>query len=308
MLTLDEGAPSARSGPPPARSAKRWPGSGCRRPASRCPPRPETTIPLAGSRWSCRVPRNVTLIDGTGAPAGSPPRPARSPGCSRSKASSSTRRRRAPQRRHPAHRGSDVQLVRNGVDEVVETEPVRLPCRSSRTRAGARPEGRGRPGQGRRAGRDHADLAQNGEEIRREQIRAGADPAVPRVVRVGTNDEKAAERRSRRRPRSTTARPGTSWPSARPPATGRSTVATATTAACSSTPAPGRPSAAHHTRSCRTRPAAPSRSRSRPRSAPTAAATAPGRGAPASSASRADTRAVPPRRPRRSTSGSRGAR
>src|SRR6185312_16107854 len=58
----------------------------------------------------------------------------------------------------------------------------------------------------------------------------------------------------------------------------------ATTAACSSTRAPGRPTAATPTPRCPTRPAPRSRWRWRTRSSTTAAATAPGPPAPASSA------------------------
>ena len=58
---------------------------------------------------------------------------------------------------------------------------------------------------------------QNGEEVRREQIGAGAmTAAVPRVVRVGTNDDVPV-----RAAPSTTASVWDASPSARPAATGR---------------------------------------------------------------------------------------
>ena len=84
-----------------------------------------------------------------------------------------------------------MSVVRNGVGEVVETKPVAAAGADHRgPGAGPRQEGRGREGQVRRAAGDHADLAQNGQEVRREQIRAGGStPPTPRVVRLGTNDE-----------------------------------------------------------------------------------------------------------------------
>jgi uncharacterized protein YabE (DUF348 family) len=94
----------------------------------------------------------------------------------------------------------------------------------------------------------------------------------------------APRRRRPRRPTSRAAAPsGTSSRSASPAATGRSTRATATTVACSSTCRPGRPTVA---RATRTRPAVRPRSRSRPRSATPTVATAPGRTARSSSVCR----------------------
>ena len=89
---------------------------------------------------------------------------------------------------------------------------------------------------------------------------------VDEIVKVGT---KASGRELRRRQHAS----GTGSRSARPAATGPSTPATATTAACSSPRHVARPTAAP---ACRATPAARPRSRSLPSSATPPAATAPG--------------------------------
>ena len=188
----------------------------------------------------------------------------------------------------PLTDGMDVQVVRNGVGEVVETRAAPPPVQ--KIDDPSLPRGKevvvnpGKPGVSSAIMKIYV---QNGQEVRRQQIGAGAmTAAVPRVIRIGTNDETPLPH-----PPSTTAASGTASRSARPPATGASAPATATTAACSSTRARGGRSAARPTRRCPARPAARSRSRSRRRCAtPTVAATAHGPPARASSACPSDGR------------------
>ena len=84
-----------------------------------------------------------------------------------------------------------VQVVRNGVGEVVEVRRIAPP--EEIVEDPELPRGRrevvekGRPGEQTVVMRVHV---QNGEEVRREQVRAGATtPPRKRVVRVGTNDD-----------------------------------------------------------------------------------------------------------------------
>jgi hypothetical protein len=82
------------------------------------------------------------------------------------------------------------------VDEVVETKPIKAPEQVIEDPELARGQKvvveRGK------AGEQAAVMriwTQNGKEIRREQIRAGSSALpTPRVVRLGTNDEKADEK------------------------------------------------------------------------------------------------------------------
>ena len=87
--------------------------------------------------------------------------------------------------------GTDVQVVRNGVGEVVETRAAPPPVQ--KIEDPSLPRGKevvvnpGKPGVSSAIMKVYV---QNGEEVRRQQIGAGAmTAAVPRVVRVGTNDD-----------------------------------------------------------------------------------------------------------------------
>ena len=91
----------------------------------------------------------------------------------------------------PLTDGMTVQVVRNGVGEVVEVRRIAPP--EETVEDPELPRGRrevvekGRPGEQTVVMRVHV---QNGEEVRREQVRAGATtPPRKRVVRVGTNDD-----------------------------------------------------------------------------------------------------------------------
>jgi resuscitation-promoting factor RpfB len=153
---------------------------------------PNTAIPLAGLALELRVPHKVTLTDGTGA----------------KKAVTTTAGTVAgllaehrivlgvddvslPSGDTPLIDGSDVQVVRNGVGEVVETRAAPPPVQ--KIEDPSLPRGKevvvnaGKPGVSSAIMRVYV---QNGEEVRRQQIGAGAmTAAVPRVVRVGTNDD-----------------------------------------------------------------------------------------------------------------------
>ena len=153
---------------------------------------PNTAIPLAGLALELRVPHKVTLTDGTGA----------------KKALTTTAGTVAgllaehrivlgvddvslPSGDTPLIDGSDVQVVRNGVGEVVETRAAPPPVQ--KIEDPALPRGKevvvdpGKPGVSSAIMKVYV---QNGEEVRRQQVGAGAmTAAVPRVVRVGTNDD-----------------------------------------------------------------------------------------------------------------------
>ena len=185
----------------------------------------------------------------------------------------------------------DVQVVRNGVGEVVEVRRIAPPEEvvddPGLPRGVREVVDKGRAGEQAVVMRVHVI---NGEEIRREQVRAGATtPPEKRVVRVGSSDE-ATDGETTEEPTAPAAGAGrgTRSRSARPVATGRPTAATATTAACSSTARRGWPTAATPTPRSRTRPAAPGRSRWPPRCATTVGATDPGPPAPVSSGCRRD--------------------
>ncbi len=83
-----------------------------------------------------------------------------------------------------------MQVVRNGVGEIVEIQPIAPPeqVREDDTL----PRGKKVVVEKGKAGERTAIMrvyVQNGQEVRREQVRAGGmTPPVPRVVRLGTND------------------------------------------------------------------------------------------------------------------------
>jgi uncharacterized protein YabE (DUF348 family) len=156
---------------------------------------PNTAIPLAGLALELRVPHKVTLTDGTGA-----------------KTTVTTTAGTVgglleehhivlgaddvslPSGDTPLTDGTDVQVVRNGVGEVVETRAAPPPVQ--KIDDPALPRGKqvvvnpGKPGV---ASAIMKVYVQNGQEVRRQQIGAGAmSAAVPRVVRIGTNDDTPA--------------------------------------------------------------------------------------------------------------------
>jgi uncharacterized protein YabE (DUF348 family) len=159
---------------------------------------PNTTIPLDGLAVELRVPRAVTFVDGTHAPepvtttAGTVAALLVEKGVTLGPDDVAV-----PAGDTPLTEGTAVQVVRNGVGEVVETRRIAPP--EDVVDDPDLPRGRrevvekGKPGEQTVVMRVHV---QNGTEVRREQVRAGATtPPQKRVIRLGTNDdlsEKAA--------------------------------------------------------------------------------------------------------------------
>jgi len=158
---------------------------------------PNAVIPLAGMSLELRVPRDVSLTDGTGVPV----------------ALTSTAGTVAallaeqdielgiddisvPAGGTALTEGMSVQVVRNGVGDVVEIRPIAPP--EQIVEDPEMPRGKkvvvekGRPGERTAIMRV---WVQNGEEVRREQVRAGSStPPRPRIVKVGTGVEKEPEK------------------------------------------------------------------------------------------------------------------
>ena len=153
---------------------------------------PGTTIPPGGMAVELRIPRAVTFTDGTGEReelttlAGTVGALLVERGVTLGVDDVSV-----PSGDTPLADGMAVQVVRNGVGEVVEVR--RIPPPEEIVEDPELPRGRreivekGRPGEQTVVMRVHV---QNGEEVRREQVRAGAT-TLPRkrVVRLGTNDD-----------------------------------------------------------------------------------------------------------------------
>ena len=153
---------------------------------------PGTVIPLGGLSLELRVPRTVTFVDGSGAPeritstVGTVAALLAEKGVTLGVDDVSV-----PRGDTPLADGMTVQVVRNGVGEVLEVHKIAPP--EETVDDPELPRGRreivdkGRPGEQTVVMRVHV---QNGEEVRREQVRAGGTtPPRKRVVRVGTNDD-----------------------------------------------------------------------------------------------------------------------
>ncbi len=157
---------------------------------------PGSVIPLAGMALELRIPRAVTLADGTGTAE---------PVTTTAGTVAGLLAERGirlgpddvavPSGDTPLDDGVAVQVVRNGIGEVVETR--RIPAPEQVVEDPEMPRGEkevveeGRPGEQTSIMRVHV---QNGQEVRREQVRAGGlTPPAPRVVRVGTKEPTAAE-------------------------------------------------------------------------------------------------------------------
>jgi resuscitation-promoting factor RpfB len=153
---------------------------------------PNTAIPPGGLAVELRIPRALSFVDGTGAPeavttmAGTVGALLTERGVTLGVDDVSV-----PSGDTPLTDGMTVQVVRNGVGEVVEVHRIAPP--EETVEDPELPRGRreivekGRPGEQTVVMRVHV---QNGEEVRREQVRAGGTtPPRKRVVRVGTNDD-----------------------------------------------------------------------------------------------------------------------
>jgi len=153
---------------------------------------PSTTIPPDGLAVELRIPRAVSFVDGTRAPKGVTTM-AGTVGAllSEQGVRLGVDDVSVPSGDTPLTDGMTVQVVRNGVGEVVEVRRIAPP--EEIVEDPELPRGRrevvekGRPGEQTVVMRVHV---QNGEEVRREQVRAGATtPPRKRVVRVGTDDD-----------------------------------------------------------------------------------------------------------------------
>ncbi len=197
MLTLVEGGAERAVWTTAGSVGEALAGLGLEASAQQMSAAPDADIPLAGMSLELRVPRTVTLVDGTGQP--------QEIATTASTVAGLLAERGieldpddvvSPARDAQLTDGGTVHLVRNEVDEVVETKPIKAPEQVIEDPELARGQKvvveRGK------AGEQAAVMriwTQNGKEIRREQIRAGSSALpTPRVVRLGTNDEKAAEK------------------------------------------------------------------------------------------------------------------
>ncbi|WP_308194502.1 transglycosylase family protein [Pseudonocardia kujensis] len=153
---------------------------------------PDTQIPMGGLDVRVEVQRTVTLTDGTGAPeqittsAGTIAGLLADKGVTLGPDDVSV-----PSSDTQLTDGMQIHLVRNGVGEVVEVRRTDPPVQEIEDPE--LPRGKrevvdpGAPGEQTAVMRVYV---QNGQEVRREQIRAGAStPPRPRIVKVGTNDE-----------------------------------------------------------------------------------------------------------------------
>ncbi|MHA6623468.1 transglycosylase family protein [Pseudonocardia sp. DLS-67] len=152
---------------------------------------PSTQIPLDGLRLELRVPRTVTFTDGTGAPGPVTTTSGTVAGLLAEKGIElGLDDVSVPSADTPLTEGIDVHVVRNGEGEVVEVRPIPPP--EQIIEDAELPRGKrvvvekGTPGEQTAIMRVYV---QNGQETRREQVRAGSmTQPTPRVVRLGTND------------------------------------------------------------------------------------------------------------------------
>jgi resuscitation-promoting factor RpfB len=157
---------------------------------------PGSLIPLAGMSLELRIPRAVTLADGTGAPAPFTTTAGTVGGLlAENGIELGPDDVAVPPGDTPLVDGTAIQVVRNGVGEVVETKQIAPPEQviedPEMTRGEKEIVEEGRPGEQTAVMRVHV---QNGQEVRREQIRAGGMTAPePRVIRLGTKEPTAEE-------------------------------------------------------------------------------------------------------------------
>jgi uncharacterized protein YabE (DUF348 family) len=153
---------------------------------------PQTAIPLEGLSLELQVPRTVTFADGTAAPT---PITTTSGTVAGLLAEQGVELGpddvAVPSDDTPLTAGLAVHVVRNGVGEVVEVRPIPPPEEIIEDPELARGERevveRGKPGEQTAIMRVYV---QNGQEVRREQVRAGSmTPPEPRIVHLGTNDD-----------------------------------------------------------------------------------------------------------------------
>jgi uncharacterized protein YabE (DUF348 family) len=152
---------------------------------------PSEPIPMAGLRLELRVPRTVKFTDGTGAPGPVTTTSGTVAGLLAEKGIElGPDDVSVPSADTALTEGLDVHIVRNGEGEVVEVRPIPPP--EQVIEDPELPRGKRvvvEPGV---AGERTAIMrvyVQNGQEVRREQVRAGSvTQPQQRVVRLGTND------------------------------------------------------------------------------------------------------------------------
>ncbi|MHA6780253.1 ubiquitin-like domain-containing protein [Pseudonocardia saturnea] len=153
---------------------------------------PDAAIPLGGLALELSVPRAVTMADGANAQvplsttAGTVAGLLAEQGITLGPDDVAV-----PSPDTVLAEGTAVQIVRNGEGEVIETRVIEPPEELVEDPELPRGEREvvdpGRPGEQTAVVRIYV---QNGQEVRREQVRAGSTtPPSPRVVRIGTNDE-----------------------------------------------------------------------------------------------------------------------
>jgi resuscitation-promoting factor RpfB len=153
---------------------------------------PDTSIPMAGLNVQIEVTRAVTLVDGTGAPEDVSTNAGTVGGLLAEKGITLGPDDVAvPSSETALTDGLQIHLVRNGEGEVVEVRTIDPPVEEIEDPELPRGQKQvvepGKPGEQTAVMRVYV---QNGQEVRREQIRGGAStPPEPRVVKVGTNDE-----------------------------------------------------------------------------------------------------------------------
>jgi uncharacterized protein YabE (DUF348 family) len=157
---------------------------------------PGAAIPLDGLSVELRVPRAITLTDGTSAPQSLTTTAGTVGGLlSEQRMELGPDDVAIPAGDTPLADGMTIQVVRNGIGEVVETRPIPAPEQIVEDPELPRGERQivdpGKPGETTAIMRVHV---QNGQELSREQVRAGGTtPPLPRIIHVGTNDEVPAE-------------------------------------------------------------------------------------------------------------------
>ena len=157
---------------------------------------PSTAIPLGGLAVELRVPRTVTFVDGSRAPQEITTTVGTVDALlAEKRLTLGPDDVAVPSGDTPLTDGMKVQVVRNGVGEVVEVR--RIPPPEEVVDDPELPRGvrevvdKGRAGEQAVIMRVHVV---NGEESRREQVRAGTTtPPEKRVVHVGSNDEVAED-------------------------------------------------------------------------------------------------------------------
>ena len=157
---------------------------------------PGATIPLDGLSIELRVPRSITLTDGTSAPQALTTTAGTVGGLlAENRMELGPDDVAIPSGDTVLADGMSIQVVRNGIGEVVETRPIPPPEQIVEDPEMPRGEREvvepGKPGETTAVMRVYV---QNGQEMSREQVRAGgATPPQPRIIRVGTNDEVPVE-------------------------------------------------------------------------------------------------------------------